>query len=226
MQPLLLLHGAIGAKDQLVPLQQALADQFETHAINFSGHGGTPLPAAYTISQFANDVLQWMEQKAINRINIFGYSMGGYVAMYLAKHHPEKVGKIFTVATKYAWSEAIAAKEVKLLNPEKIEEKVPTFAQALKQRHAPEDWKVVMAKTADMMLALGKNSSLQQADYASIEHTVQVAVGDKDTMVSLEETAAVYQALPNASLLVMPHTPHPIEQMNVERLAHEIKQYF
>ena len=53
-----------------------------------------------------------------------------------------------------------------------------------------------------------------------------MAVGDKDTMVSIEETTNAYRLLPNAQLLVMPNTQHPIERVNAEELAHQIKRYF
>jgi esterase/lipase len=40
MKDILLLHGAIGAKDQLQPLADALKDRYIVHTLNFSGHGG------------------------------------------------------------------------------------------------------------------------------------------------------------------------------------------
>jgi esterase/lipase len=39
MQHLLLLHGAIGAKDQLQPLADELKDNYFIHTLNFSGYG-------------------------------------------------------------------------------------------------------------------------------------------------------------------------------------------
>ena len=55
--------------------------------------------------------------------------MGGYVALQLANKHPKYVQKIITLGTKFAWDKETAAKEVKMLNPEKIEEKIPAFAK-------------------------------------------------------------------------------------------------
>ena len=80
MHKLLLLHGAIGAKDQLQPLAQALKNDYEVHALNFSGHGGEQMPNSFSIELFANDVLTYLDKTNIQKINIFGYSMGGYVA--------------------------------------------------------------------------------------------------------------------------------------------------
>jgi hypothetical protein len=44
MQPILLLHGAIGAKDQLFPLADELAFDHKVHLFNFAGHGGEKMP--------------------------------------------------------------------------------------------------------------------------------------------------------------------------------------
>ena len=43
MQHILLLHGAIGSKDQLLPAGEKLADSFIVHSLNFSGHGALRL---------------------------------------------------------------------------------------------------------------------------------------------------------------------------------------
>ena len=64
--------------------------------MNFSGHGGRPIPKEhFSIEMFAGDVIKFMDSAGIDSINIFGYSMGGYTAVYLARHHPERVKKIF-----------------------------------------------------------------------------------------------------------------------------------
>jgi esterase/lipase len=227
MKKLLLLHGAIGAKGQLQPLSDALKKDYEVHSINFSGHGGEAFSSSpFGIKTFAEDVLRWMDNEKIGVIDIFGYSMGGYVALYLAKHHPGRIGKIFTLATKFHWDEPTSQKEVRMLDADKIEEKVPDFAKALQKRHHPQDWKTVLSKTVEMMLGLGRKNELDLTDYESIEHSVLIGIGDKDKMVSLEETIAVYRMLKNGRLLVIPGTPHPIEKVSVERLATEAREFF
>jgi esterase/lipase len=226
MQHILLLHGAIGAKDQLQPLAEQLEAIFLVHTINFRGHGGETIPDVFSIELFAQDVLNYLEKNTIERINIFGYSMGGYVALYLAKHYPAKVEKVFTLATKFLWTPEIAAKETKMLDAGKIAEKIPAFAHILEHRHAPNDWKTVLNKTAEMMAGMGNKNPLQFNDYESIHHSALIAIGDKDTMVTLEETTNVYHKLKNASLLVIPETQHPIEKVDVNRLKKEIVTFF
>ncbi len=226
MQHILLLHGAIGAADQLVVLENKIADAFTVHCLNFSGHGDSPVAdEEFSISLFASEVITYLDEKGIGSINIFGYSMGGYVAMYLAKHHPERVKKIITLATKFTWNESIAEQEIKMLNAAKIEEKLPDFVAALQKRHAPNNWKTVLEKTATMLTAMGKNNPLNTIDFPSIQHPVLLMLGDRDKMVKLDETVEVYKLLPQAQLAVLPNTGHPIEMISAERLASEIKSF-
>ena len=167
---------------------------------------------------------QYHEQNKIEKTNIFGYSMGGYVALYFAKNSPESVDKIFTLATKWNWTIAGATQETKMLNPTIIKEKVPKYAHSLEQLHG-DSWETVMEKTAKMMLQLGANPTFQKDDFIEITTPTLLSVGDKDAMVSIEETVDVYRALPNAQLLVLPNTSHPIDRVDVEELAHQISKF-
>lgn len=226
MKHLLLLHGAIGAKDQLEPLAEILKNDFMVHTLSFSGHGGESIPETFSIKVFAEDVLTYLKKNNIEKINIFGYSMGGYVALYLAKHYPGKIINVFTLATKFSWNPEISQKEIKMLDAEKIAEKIPAFAKMLEIRHAPHNWKVLLKKTADMMLALGNDNTLTLQDLENIEIPVTVSVGDNDNMVTLGETKDVCQHLKNGQLIILPDTLHPIEKVDVGKLAEKIKLFF
>ncbi|CAN5313890.1 hypothetical protein BH10BAC1_BH10BAC1_06230 [soil metagenome] len=226
MKHLLLLHGAIGAKDQLEPLALKLKNDFIVHTMNFSGHGGEEMSNTFSIKSFSNDVLNYIKQNNIDKINIFGYSMGGYVALHLAKHHPEKIEKVFTLATKFDWTPDIAQKEIKMLNAEKIAEKLPAFAKTLENRHYPNDWKTLLNKTADMMVELGNKIDLTHSDFESIHIPVTISVGDEDNMVTLSESKNVCQSIKNAHLIILSDTMHPIEKVDLGYLSTEIKLFF
>jgi pimeloyl-ACP methyl ester carboxylesterase len=226
MQHIILLHGAIGSKEQLFPLAEVLKQYYTVHALNFTGHGGENIPAEpFSIELFTKDVLRYMQQHNIDLASIFGYSMGGYVAMYLAKNYPEKISRVITLATKFYWDEAVATNEVKMLNAEIIEQKLPAFAKQLKQRHAPIDWKLVLQKVAGMLIDLGINNTLQEEDYFSVTTPSLLLLGDRDKMVTLDETVTVYKKLPNAQLGVLPKIPHPIEQVNIDMLSYMVHQF-
>ncbi|OQP58220.1 alpha/beta hydrolase [Niastella vici] len=226
MQHIILLHGALGSKDQMKPLAVELENKFQVHSFNFSGHGGRPFAdTAFSIPLFAEQIAQYMHETGIAQAYIFGYSMGGYAAMYLAKHHPEKVNKLITLATKFHWDEKTAAQEVKMLNGKTIQEKVPAFAAQLQQRHAPNDWLSLLHKTSELLIDLGKQNALQLEDYTTITTPSLLLLGDRDKMVTLDETIAVYKQLPKAQLGVIPGTPHALEQANVALLAQLIKGF-
>lgn len=226
MQHIILLHGALGSKQQLQPLAQLLEGRFQVHSFNFSGHGGQAFPAApFSIPLFSDELMAYMDAHAIDQAQLFGYSMGGYAALYLAKQHPEKIRSIVTLATKFHWDEQVAAKEIKMLDANTIREKVPAFAAQLEQRHQPNDWTVLLERTKELMTGLGKQNALAIDEYASITTPALLLLGDRDKMVSLEETVAVYKKLPDAQLGVLPGTPHALEQVNVEMLCQFISRF-
>jgi pimeloyl-ACP methyl ester carboxylesterase len=226
MQHLVLLHGAIGNSTQLKELQENLSHSFDVHLYDFPGHGGTDMPEQFSIPLFAESLLAFLNENSITQVDIFGYSMGGFVAMYLAKHHPERVNKITTLATKFEWNESVALKEIKMLQPEIIEQKIPAFAEALRQRHHPVNWRSILNATAEMLLQMGKDTPLNLYNYSSISQQCLLLLGDKDKMVSMQETEAVANALPNAKMMLLPDTPHPIEHVNTTTLAELLSVFF
>lgn len=226
-QKILILHGALGSAAQLNPLKSILEKSFEVHTLNFEGHGGRSFSERdFSIDSFTANVLDYLDENKIAQIDIFGYSMGGYVALNLALKAPSRVHRIFTLATKFAWSAESASKEVKMLDPVTIEEKVPAFAATLKERHAPLDWKEHLNKTAAMMLSLGNGDRLSIQDFRKIEHKVLLTVGSKDRMVSEEETQEVRKALLNGAFELLEGVKHPIEQVDLDLLAQQIKSFF
>jgi esterase/lipase len=225
MKNIILLHGAIGAKDQLEPLAVELKQQgYNVFTLSFSGHGQTPFASSFGIEQFALELEQFITENKLDKSSIFGYSMGGYVALYLAHRNPNILGNIITLGTKFEWSPEISAKEIKMLDSKTIMEKVPKFAEALQKRHG-QDWELLLQKTTEMMLSLGNKNALSLNDFTTIENKVLIGLADKDSMVSLEETTAVYKQLKNGAMYMLPNTKHPIETVDVGLLAEIIGKF-
>lgn len=225
MQTIILLHGAIGAKDQLEPLAIELKQQgYNVFPLSFSGHGRTPFATNFGIEQFALELEQFIKGNNLDKPTVFGYSMGGYVALYLAHFQPNILGNIITLGTKFEWSPEISAKETKMLDSKTITEKVPKFAEALQKRHG-QDWQLLLRKTAEMMLSLGNKNALSLNDFTAIENKVLIGLADKDNMVSLEETTTVYKQLKNGAMYMLPSTKHPIETVNVGLLGRMIDEF-
>lgn len=222
-EKLLLLHGALGSQNQFHALKESLKESFEVHTMNFEGHGGSESTNEFSMNLFSKNVMDYLQSNSIDKVSIFGYSMGGYVALTTALKIPEKITKIITLGTKFNWDIASAEREVKMLNPAKIEEKVPHFAEQLKQEHAPQDWKVVMKKTATMMLNMAKGAKLMDVDFKQIKQEVVIGIGSLDNMVSYEESEYVAGLLPHSKLVKLEGVKHPIGKIGVEDLVNYIK---
>lgn len=229
MQTLLLLHGALGSNDQFAELEVQLAGKFVTYAINFQGHGGAPFKETeFSIESFAEEAADYIDSLNVSetgRINVFGYSMGGYAAMRLAHKYPEKIRAVCTLATKFYWDKETAEKESAMLNPDKIQAKLPAYAEALAKRHKPGDWKKLLQLTTEILNKLGEKNLLSTADYQSIMVPVLIMLGDRDKMVTIEETIKVYKSLPAGNLAILPGTPHPFEQLDIKMLVSQLEHF-
>ena len=221
MTSLLLLHGALGDRAQLSPLAQLLATSCDVYCIELEGHGSTPMPAdAYDLARFRDNVRHAMTARGMERTAIFGYSMGGYVALSLAAESPELVSAVVTLGTKLAWSPESAARETNRLDPVAIRVKVPKFADLLERRHAGAGgWELALARTATMMTTLGAQPAVDDAVLARITCPVRLMVGDRDAVVSIDETLAASRKLARGDVAVVPGTPHPFEQVRAPLVA-------
>lgn len=109
-----------------------------------------------------------------------------------------------------------------MLHPEKIEEKTPHFAKFLELIHSPEDWKIVMNKTAKIMTELGENPSLQENDLKSISTKTTICVGSKDQMVTIEESEKAADLLVNGELNIHENFEYSIEKVDLNILTKNI----
>ena len=222
--PLLLLHGALGAAEQFQPMTPLLSGDSDLHAFDLPGHGASQTDAPFRIETFAAAALDYLDSHGIGQCDIFGYSMGGYVALLLAHQHPDRVRRVITLGTRFPWSPEVAEREQKMLNADTIASKVPGFAAALDERHTGIGWRQVLARTADLLADLGTRNPLWHA-LPDIMQPVRVMVGDRDTTAGVEETAAAFLRLPadTRQLQVLPATPHPLEKVAPDRVAAAIR---
>lgn len=224
----ILLHGAIGAADQLLPIQTELEKRGATcFPFEFSGHGRTPVSKdGFGIHQFASELKEFILTNSLQQAHLFGYSMGGYVALYLASNQANLLGNIATLGTKFDWNPETSLKESKMLNAEQIELKVPKFAEALAARHGADNWKKILSLTAQMMIDLGNHNLLDNDKLKSIENKVLLGLADNDNMVSYEETKYVFNQLKNRQFYMLPNTKHPIESVSMDLLSHLLFDFY
>jgi pimeloyl-ACP methyl ester carboxylesterase len=217
-QNIVLLHGALGTKDQFKNLKEKLSKEFTVYDFDFAGHGKRESNKDFTMNLFTQNVLEYMSENKLKKTHILGYSMGGYVGLNVAREYPELVEKIITLGTKFKWTKETAENEIKMLNPTKIEEKVPAFASKLASIHGKNNWKVVVERTAKMMYELGSGAKLSKKDLEEIDHKVLIVIGSKDRMVSIEESKESARILPRGRLEIIENFQHAIDKMDEDVL--------
>lgn len=223
---LILLHGALGDARQLVPLADRVSDGRRVTILELPGHGTTPaVEGALRIESFAKSVIDEMNRREITRADFFGYSMGGYVALYLAAMASERVSRVATLATKLAWTPEVATRESAMLDAATIRAKVPKFAAALEARHTALGWETLLVRTAELMHELGARPPITDDVLGTITQPVRITVGDRDTTVSIDECAAAVRRISTGELEVHPRTPHPFEKAPVDRIARSLSEF-
>src|SRR3712207_1580479 len=92
-QPLVVLHGAYMTIDAMGEVVPQLAKSRQVIAVELQGHGRTAdiEDRPITYEQMADDIAALLRHLAIEQADVFGYSMGGGVALQVAIRHPEAV---------------------------------------------------------------------------------------------------------------------------------------
>lgn len=218
---LLFLHGALGTSNDLTPLMDLFREKgYETLSFDFSGHGPNAAePPEFRIDYFAKDLEKFLHAHPSKNLTVFGYSMGGYVALYHKVNYEDSpIKAIFTYGTKFNWAEKNVSKEIQMLNPDHILEKFPHYAESLKTKHG-ERWKQLLRSTAHMMQNLERLDGLNREDLADIDIPVFLILGDQDRMVTTEETHLTASWLHHAQVKTVSHSKHELERSNLKEIA-------
>lgn len=94
-EPLILLHGNGENSDYFAKQIDAFSSLYHVYAIDTRGHGKTPRgESPFTIRQFAEDLLGFMDRHQIGKAHILGFSDGGNIAMVFAIYYPERVNRL------------------------------------------------------------------------------------------------------------------------------------
>lgn len=90
--PLVLLHGAASRWQNLLPLLSPLAKSWHVYALDLRGHGSSPhRPGRYRLDDFVADILAFLDEVVGEAAVLFGYSLGGFIALSIAARRPERV---------------------------------------------------------------------------------------------------------------------------------------
>jgi pimeloyl-ACP methyl ester carboxylesterase len=101
--PLVLLHGGL----QTIGLSfgavlPTLAATRRVIAVELHGHGHTgDIERELTVPLLAQDVVALLDLLGVDRADLFGYSLGGMVALEAALRHPDRVGRVVLAAVAH-----------------------------------------------------------------------------------------------------------------------------
>jgi pimeloyl-ACP methyl ester carboxylesterase len=110
-EPLVLVHGLGGAAANWLALAPLLLPGRRLIVPELPGHGGSsPLPAAPSLSPYADRLGLLLEHEAATPAAVVGHSLGGAVALRLALRRPESVSALVLAAAAGISSTARSAR--------------------------------------------------------------------------------------------------------------------
>lgn len=94
-EPVILLHGNGENSSYFKNQIDEFSRLYHVYAIDTRGHGKTPRgEQPFTIRQFSEDLLEFMDAHQIDKAHLLGFSDGGNIAMVFAIDYPERVDKL------------------------------------------------------------------------------------------------------------------------------------
>lgn len=215
--PLVMLHGAYMSISTMGEIIPRLAESRQVIAVELQGHGRTAdIDRPFSYEAMADDVAALMQHLEIEKADIFGYSMGGSVALQVAIHHPQRVNKLVVASAGYnsgafrpGFFEMVQTMTPELFAGTPIEEDYkrlapnpddfPRLVEKLVQLDsAPHDWPAedIQGITAPTFIIVG------DSDAVPVAHALEMfrlLGGDVDGDLA---------GLPSARLAVLPASSH------------------
>jgi pimeloyl-ACP methyl ester carboxylesterase len=182
-EPLILLHGGLGAIEMFGANLTALAKNHRVIAVDLQGHGRTAdIDRPLSIESMADDIAALINFLGIKKADIAGYSLGGEVAIQTVIRHPEIVRKLVAVSATFSrdgWYPGILSAQEQI-GPATAEFMKQTPMYKLYAQIAPkvEDWPVIITKIGKL-LKLDYNWS---EGVKAIKVPVLLIVGDADAV--------------------------------------------
>jgi pimeloyl-ACP methyl ester carboxylesterase len=215
--PLVLLHGALMTIENFGEVLPSLAESRQVIVIEQQAHGRTAdIDRPFSYAQMADDTAALLEQLGIEQADIFGYSMGGGIALDLALRHPDLVRKL-VVAAAASSNDGIYPEVLEGIEKLKPEDLAGSPWQEAYAEVAPnpEDWPALLGKVQQMDKEF---EGWSPETISSIEAPALIVVGDAD-IVRPEHAVEMFEllgggvpgdlaGLPRAQLAVLPGTTH------------------
>ena len=216
-RPLVLLHGAYMTIDAMGEVVPELAETRQVIAVELQGHGRTAdvdRPLSY--EQMADDTAALLRHLGIEQADVFGYSMGGGVALQVAIRHPEVVRKLVVASASYT-SDGMHPELLEMiptLTPE-VFAGSPIEEAYLRTAPNPDDFPTLVAKLKQLDM---EPFAWPPEDIRGIAAPTLLIIGDSDA-IRLEHAVELFRllgggvmgdlaGLPKSQLAVLPGTTH------------------
>jgi pimeloyl-ACP methyl ester carboxylesterase len=202
-EPLVLLHGGLADARFFSRNVPALAGRFRVYTPDARGHGHTPdRPGPFTPDLLMRDTVAFLTSVVGGPAHLAGHSMGGCTALLVALHRPDLVRRLILVSAS-----------IRPLKPQADDSPWPRLDELVRflgpgygevspdgEAHFP----VVASKIVTMLTGA---PALAQADLGGVSSRTLLMAGDEDA-VSLDDTVALYNGIPDAELAIVPGTSH------------------
>ncbi|MDB5082276.1 MAG: alpha/beta hydrolase fold protein [Chloroflexi bacterium] len=171
------------------------------------GHRRTNNPPAHFngYDEFADDAIALFDCVGFTRPHIAGLSDGAITALSLGMRYSQRVGSLVVAAANYYQDEAIL-KFVNDFTPELLREHMTALVADLDSK-MPGQWEELWNQTR---LMFRTNPAYSLTQLGGITSPTLVLAGDRDFIISLDQTIDIYKAIPESELCILPATNHVI----------------
>ncbi|MEU0540697.1 alpha/beta hydrolase [Nocardia sp. NPDC005978] len=202
-EPVVLLHGGFVDSRMFAPAMPALVGRFRVYTTDRRGHGHTPdVEGPLTYEVMAEDLIAFLEKVVGEPAHLVGHSDGANVAMLVALRRPDLVRKLVLISGNFHHIGVLPGVMDGFEDPDTQKYLAGRYGEV--SPHGETHFPVVAAKMLDM----GRTGpTLAPEDLRDIPHRTLVMSGDDDA-VALEHTIALYRAIPDSELSIIPATSH------------------
>jgi pimeloyl-ACP methyl ester carboxylesterase len=180
-KPVILLHGGFGSLEMFGPNIDLLAKGHRVIGVDLQSHGRSPAAdRPMRFETMADDIAAFIKELGLGKAAIFGFSLGGGVALRTAIQHPEVVDRVILMSTVFksdGWYPEMRA-GMKAMGPETAEPMKQSPMYQAYQQVAPnvDDWPKLVKQLTDLL----KLDYDWSAEVPKISVPVMIVVGDAD----------------------------------------------
>ena len=225
--PLLVLHGALGSTeletDRLIRLWEK---SFRVYGLDFRGHGRSaplaePVP---TWETYLEDAITASDHFGLRAAAVFGFSMGGAIALSLALARPDAVGRLAVHGVNVQWDWAEVEAMTRPMDPERMEAEHPFWAGRLAHVHGADQWRGLVEQLAAFTRGL-PDQHLTDRQLAEVACPTRISAGDRDRFFDVRHAVGLYRAIPGAHLQILPGVDHPIQTVDADGFARDVADF-